>query len=284
MSTVGAELTRTGDYAQRVFRLRYFWGSLVRNDLRTRYRHSFLGIAWSLARPIGMTAVLAVVFTNAFKVDSRIFVPYLAIGITLWQFLYESMVVGCSTFKAGAAYIRQQPVPLAIFPLRTVLGSAIHATIAFAVGLALTIYYVGFPSPFVLASILPGLVILFLLGLSLATLLGILHTHFPDTQHLLEITLQALFYLTPVMYFANIFAGRGRMTLLIDWNPLTSVLGLIRGPLVYGFDRIAEDGTVAFSTNLYLFHLWYASAFLVLVGGVAWYCLRRFERDLVYWI
>jgi lipopolysaccharide transport system permease protein len=283
MATVGAELTHTADYAQRIFRLRHFWGSLVRNDLRTRYRHSFLGIAWSLARPIGMTAVLAVVFTNAFGVPSRIFVPYLAIGITLWQFLFESMVVGCSTFKAGAAYIRQQPVPLAIFPLRTVLGTAIHATIAFAVGLTLTTYYVGFPSPLVLASILPGVVIMFLLGLSLATLLGILHTHFPDTQHLLEIVLQALFYLTPVMYFPDMFVNRGRMTMLIDWNPLTSVLGLIRGPLIYGFDNVI-DGKVAFSTNLYLFHLWYASLFLLLVGGLAWCCLRRFERDLVYWI
>jgi ABC-type polysaccharide/polyol phosphate export permease len=101
---------------------------------------------------------------------------------------------------------------------------------------------------------------------------------------LLEIALQALFYLTPVMYFSTIFAGRGRMILLIDWNPLTSVLGLIRGPLVFGFDKIGEDGQVLFSTNLYLFHLWYASVFLLLVGGLAWCCLRRFERDLVYWI
>ena len=283
MSTVGAELTHTGDYAHRIFKLRYFWGSLVRNDLRTRYRHSFLGIAWSLARPLGMTAVLAVVFTNAFNVESRTYVPYLAIGITLWQFLFESMVVGCSSFKAGAAYIRQQPVPLAIFPLRTVLGTAIHATIAFGVGLSLTMYYVGVPSLFVLASLLPGLLILFLLGLSLATLLGIMHTHFPDTQHLLEIALQALFYLTPVMYFPEMFVNRGRMTMLIEWNPLTSVLGLIRGPLIYGFDNVT-DGKILFSANLYLFHLWYASLFLLLVGGLAWYCLRRFERDLVYWI
>jgi ABC-type polysaccharide/polyol phosphate export permease len=32
------------------------------------------------------------------------------------------------------------------------------------------------------------------------------------------------------------------------------------------------------------FHLMHASMFLLLVGGLAWYCLRRFERDLVYWI
>src|SRR5258708_311038 len=45
MSTVAAELTHTGDYLYRIAKLRYFWGSLVRNDLLTRYRHSFLGIA-----------------------------------------------------------------------------------------------------------------------------------------------------------------------------------------------------------------------------------------------
>jgi homopolymeric O-antigen transport system permease protein len=271
MSTVAAELTHTGDYLHRIFQLRYFWGSLVRNDLRTRYRHSFLGIAWSLARPLGMTAVLTVVFTNLMNKPASEYAPFLAVGITLWQFLVESMTAGCTTFRVGSAYIRQQPVPLGIFPLRTVLGTAIHGGLALLVALALTVYFQGLPSVLVFASVLPGLVILFLLGIALATVFGIMHTHFPDTQHLLELVLQALFYLTPVMYPANYFAHRGRLTLLITWNPFTSVLELIRRPLTAG--EYPEP-----------FHLMHASLFLLLVGGVAWYCLRRFERDLVYWI
>src|SRR5262245_38444229 len=113
-------------YFQRIWQLRYFWFSLVRNDLRNRYRRSFLGIGWSLVRPLSITAVFCVVFGKLFHVPVAEYAPFLLVGITIWQFLSESMIQGCQSFLNAAAYIRQQPVPLAIFPLRTVLGSAFH--------------------------------------------------------------------------------------------------------------------------------------------------------------
>jgi lipopolysaccharide transport system permease protein len=266
-----AELSHTADYFYRVFKLRYFWISLVQNDLQNRYRRSFLGMAWSLARPLGMTVVLSTMFTTAFNLSLEEYAPFLFLGIALWQFLVESMTLGCGQFKLGSAYIRQQPVPLGIFPLRTVLGTGIHTGLAFLVAILVTWYFVGLPSPLVALSVLPGLIILFLVGLALSTLMGILHTHFPDTQHLLEIALQALFYLTPVMYRADTFSGRSNLTWLITWNPFTGVLELIRRPLLTGQ---YPDPT----------HLVQASVFLVVVSILAWICLRHFERDLVYWI
>src|SRR5205807_815956 len=119
-------IVRRMDYLRRVVQLRCFWLALVRNDLNTRYRHSNLGIAWSLARPIGMTIVLTTVFTNAFDVAVADYVPFVFLGIAVWHFLVQSMMLGCSTFKTAAPYILQQPLPLAIFPLRTVLGVGTH--------------------------------------------------------------------------------------------------------------------------------------------------------------
>src|SRR5438309_2231516 len=133
-----------------------------------------------------MTIVLSVVFKNAFNMAPEQYVtperytPFLFLGITLWQFLVESMSQGCNSFKSSATFIRQQPVPLGIFPLRMALGSAIHTGIALLVGVLLTWYYVGLPPPLVALSLLPGLIILFLVGVALATLMGIVHTHFPD--------------------------------------------------------------------------------------------------------
>src|SRR5436309_97271 len=129
------ELTHAADYGYRVFKLRHFWFSLVRNDIQNRYRRSFLGIAWSLARPLGMTIVLSIVF-KGMPLDPNQYVtldmltPFIFLGITLWQFLVESMSAGCNAFRGGAPFIRQQPIPLAIFPLRTVLASAIHTGFA----------------------------------------------------------------------------------------------------------------------------------------------------------
>ena len=122
------------DYVHRIWRLRYFWFSLVRNDLNQRYSRSFLGIGWSMVRPLAMTAVFCVVFARLFQISLLEYAPFIFLGLTLWQFLVETIVGGCDCFSRAAPYIRQQRIPLAIFPLRTVLGTGFHALVALAPG------------------------------------------------------------------------------------------------------------------------------------------------------
>jgi lipopolysaccharide transport system permease protein len=268
---MAAERIHAADYFSRVFALRYFWLSLVKNDLQNRYRRSFLGVAWSLVRPIGMTIVIATVFTNAFNVTVAEYAPFLFLGIAMWQFLVQSMMTGCNTFKTGAAFIRQQPMPLIIYPLRTVLAAGVNTAAAFTIALGLTGYFVGVPSMPVLASVVPGIALLFILAVALATLVGIVHIYLPDTQYVLEIALQALFYLTPVMYRPDTFAEHRELSGLLTWNPFTAVLELVRQPLLCGH----------YPEPAYLLQ---ALMFVGILSGLAWYCLRRCEDNLVFWI
>ena len=41
---------------------------------------------------------------------------------------------------------------------------------------------------------------MFILGWSLAILMGVLNVLFQDCQHLIEVLMQVLFYVTPIMY------------------------------------------------------------------------------------
>ena len=111
----------------------YFWSSLVRIDLRGRHRRSVLGIGWSLLHPILMTAVLCAVFCPMFKADYRQFAPFLLAGLAFWNFLTSTALQGCHCFFQGESFIRQQAAPLAIYPLRTVLGTGIHGLAALTV-------------------------------------------------------------------------------------------------------------------------------------------------------
>src|SRR5437763_969541 len=55
---------RMGSYLRAVWRCRYFWLSLVKIDLRTRYQRSVLGLGWSLLHPLAMTLVIVVIFRH----------------------------------------------------------------------------------------------------------------------------------------------------------------------------------------------------------------------------
>lgn len=109
-----------------IWRFRYFWLSLVKMDLMTRYRKSVLGILWSLLNPLGMTLIFCVVFTklNAAAWDS--YAKFLMAGIAPFTFLRECAVGGCQSLIRHEGYIRQAPLPFAVYSLRMMLSAAVH--------------------------------------------------------------------------------------------------------------------------------------------------------------
>jgi ABC-type polysaccharide/polyol phosphate export permease len=306
-----------GAYVGSIWKCRFFWLSLVKMDLVSRYRGSVLGICWSLLHPIAMTTILCVVFKYAFKMDVKTYAPLLFTGLTFWGFFSSVVVQGCGCFFQGESYIRQFPAPMAIYPLRTVLGSAFHFVIGLllAIGIALLagpakpgdfaeppsrplvptrqtsasgqavpvsgsgllcvvspegvkaaaiplshyppsisgkIPYEP-PKPpenaavsqlpkeeptrimqlMALPTLVPSLILLLLFGWSVAILFGLLNVRFRDTRHLTEIGLQALFYMTPIMYPIQKMEGRF-LSKLLHLNPLTTILDLLIQPILYG--------------------------------------------------
>ena len=77
------------------------------------------------------------------------------------------------------------------------------------------------------------LLFLLVLGWSLAVLAGFANVYFSDTAHLLEIGLQILFYATPIIWPAKMMQERG-LGWLVDFNPMASLLGLLRRPILDG--------------------------------------------------
>lgn len=230
---LGEPATAMLHYASAMWDCRYFWLTLVRNDLRTRYRRSFLGLAWSLLNPIAMTTVICVVFHRLFQQDVRQFAPFLMVGLCFWTYLTTSVLQGCQSFYTAEAYIRQQPLPVAIYPLRVILGGGFHFALALLVAIALTWGFQGLRNLSVLPALLPALALLMIFVWSLAILFAFAHVYFPDTQYLAEVGLQILFYLTPILYPTDMLIARGHGWLA--WaNPLSSLLALLREPIVVG--------------------------------------------------
>jgi ABC-type polysaccharide/polyol phosphate export permease len=257
-------------YLVAVWRCRYFWLSLVRMDLQNRYRRSILGLGWSLVHPIAMTAILCVVFAQVFHAELHEFVPRLLAGLAFWQYLSSVTTQGCGCFLQAEPYIRQWPSPLAVFPLRVTLGNAVHFLPALGAALGLTIVLNGVPDLRAMLSLVPTLLLLVLLGWALALLAGTANVLFRDTEHIMPIALQLLFYATPILYKPSDL-GAGPMTYWIGWNPLTPFVDLIRVPLV-------QQTVPDLSTYLA------ASVFVLVLLLMASLVLRHLQRKLIFFL
>jgi len=259
-----------GSYLSDIWRLRYFWLSLVRNDLRSRYRRSVIGIGWSLLHPIAMTAVLCTVFSQLFRADVYSYAPFLLAGLLTWNFITSAAVQGCQCFFLGETYIKQCPAPLAIYPLRTVLGAAVHFCLGLLVLLAMVWLFKGFSNLPALPSLLLTLPLLFMFAWAVATCAGLVNVMFQDTQHLTEVGLQIVFYLTPIIYPPDMLRMR-RLAWLVDFNPVAAMLDLLRLPICEG--RIAPLETFGVAA---------AAAAVAVICAAA--LLARAQQRLIFYL
>jgi ABC-type polysaccharide/polyol phosphate export permease len=221
------------DYIASVWRCRNFWLALVVNDLHLRYRRSVLGVGWSLLHPLATALVLGAVFHEIFHRPIREYLPYLLCGLGCWTFLTGAALQGCQSYIQAESYIRQHPLPLAVYPLRTTLGAMIHFVISLALVVLLSLLLRGTGRLPDVPALAVGVFAAFAFGWSASVLAGFVNVAFRDTQHILEVVFQILFYLTPIIYPPEVLTST-RIGWVLSYNPVAPFLDLVREPLVEG--------------------------------------------------
>jgi ABC-type polysaccharide/polyol phosphate export permease len=255
-------------YFGAMWRCRYFWMSLVKIDLRTRYRRSVIGLGWSLLRPIAMTVILYYAFRRIFRPGDPNYAAFLLGGLVVWEYIMTATKQGCHCFFQGESYIRQHPAPIAIYPLRTALGETVHFLMALCVVVGLVWYLSGFANLPLLLTVVPTLLLLFVFAWSLALIAGFANVYFQDTQHLADVGFQILFYLTPIIYPLETL-GTGRLGMLARCNPVIPFLELVRKPIV--------EATLP-DSMMYV----QAIVTVLVTGTVATIVCHRAQRQLIF--
>ena len=221
------------DYAAGIWQARYFWTHLALSDLRSRWRRSFFGALWSIIQPLGMTLLLALVFSKLFKSDIFTYAPYILSGVIVWECVTACVTGGALAFVQADAYIKQTRHPLAIYTLRTVMTSLIVLGMAslalFGWSAFVLPQYIGWHWLGAL-TIFP---VLAMILWPLATLLAYVGTRFRDVPHATGLVMQALWFISPVYFETNMFR-RGGLDALVDYNPIYHLLQLVRAPLLNG--------------------------------------------------
>ena len=86
---------------------------LVKTDFKLRYQGSFLGILWSVLKPLLLFAVMYVVFVRFLKfTDGTATYPIiLLLGISLWGFFTEATNIGMNSIVARGDLMRKINFP-----------------------------------------------------------------------------------------------------------------------------------------------------------------------------
>ena len=92
---------------------------LVSRDFKVKYKRSVLGIVWSLLYPILTMIVMAIVFSNVFKISTPgvSYLAYLLSGLIMFNYLSEASNLAMSSVVGNFGLLNKIYIPKYIFPL-----------------------------------------------------------------------------------------------------------------------------------------------------------------------
>jgi len=205
--------------------------ALVSRDMKLRYKRSVLGVGWSLLNPLAQLLVFQFIFGVVLPVNIPNYMAFLFTGVLVWNWFQPSLVLATSSIVDNRELIKRPGFPAAILPVVTVTSHLIHFVIALPILVIILILGGTLQTNAILA--LPVVIGLqFILTLSLAYFLATFHVTFRDTQYLLGVTLQLLFFLTPIFYDAKAIPEKYQS--LYQSNPMVHLIGAYRAILVQG--------------------------------------------------
>lgn len=210
---------------------------LVKTDFKLRYQGSFLGVVWSVLKPLMLFAVMYMVFVHFLKFSdgTKTYPVVLLLGVALWSFFTEATTIGMRSIVARGDILRKINFPKYII----ILSSIVNACISLIINLLVVIIFafiigVQFTGNIVWVPL--NLMQLFIIAFGFSLILSTLYVKFRDISHIYEVILQILFYAMPIIYPVSLIVDRHIFTIpvsnLMLINPVAQAIQDIRHNLI----------------------------------------------------
>jgi len=244
----------------------HVWAALGWHDIRQRYRRSVIGPFWFTLSTFIMVGVLGFLYSELLNQDIVTYLPYLGVGLVLWQYLSTTITEGANGLIGAGFLIKQIRMPAAIHLCRIVWRNFCIMLHSLPVLLILTLALGNRPGlSFVL--VVPGLLLLLLTGLWMSIVLGILCLRFRDILPIVTNLLTVAFFFTPIMWSPSLLKDRAWIA---HYNPLYHLIEIVRAPM---------NGEAVDPVS------WVWAIGLVVVGfGIAQLLMKSYRHKLSYWL
>lgn len=183
-----------------VWRFREVIKNFVSQDLKVKYRRSYLGFLWSLLNPLLQLLVISTVFNVIFKFQIRDYALYVLSGLIPWTFLQSTILNSSMSIVGAEGMLKRQYFPKLVFPLSIVMQDLVTFVLSLVVLLGILGFFIGFQLNAALIILPISFMYMLFVGLGIGAIAAVLTVYFRDVQHLIAVALSAIFYVTPIIY------------------------------------------------------------------------------------
>src|SRR5262245_19842109 len=244
----------------------WMWSAMAMQDIRMRYRGSLLGPFWLTISMVIMIAAMGLIYSRLFNMEITRYLPFLTVGLVIWNFVSTVITEGCQTFVSAQNVITQVRMPFSVHAWRTVYRNLIvlaHNMVIVPLVLLMFGVRVGWTVVF----IVPALAILTLNGIWISILLGMISARYRDVPPIVMSFVQVIFFVTPIFWPPE---AMGIWMQALPLNPLFAAVDVIRAPLL-------GEAPLTYS--------WPVLLVVTALGSIGTFALfAKFRSRITYWI
>lgn len=205
--------------------------SLVKRDLRGRYKGSVLGFFWTFLNPLLQLLVYTFVFSIIMKAGIEDYYLFLFVALVPWTYFATCVSGGAGCIVGQENLVNKIYFPREVLPISYVISQLINMLLSFlVVFVVLFISGKGFNFlvwPYLIVIILQET----LLAFGITMFVSAITVYFRDMMYFLNIIVMAWQFMTPIMYSVDMVPERLRG--LFYLNPMTPIIVAYRDVFYY---------------------------------------------------
>ena len=205
--------------------------SLVRRELRGKYKASFLGFLWTFVNPLLQLLVYTIVFSIIMRNGIKDYYLFLFVALIPWLFFSTCASTGCGCVVASSDMVKKIYFPREVLPIAFVTSQFVNMLLCFVVLFGVLIVSGKGLSGRALLYLPIVMVVEYILALGITLLFSGVSVYFRDLMHIMGILIIAWQFMTPVMYSLDMVPKK--VLWVFRFNPMSSVITAYRDILYY---------------------------------------------------
>jgi ABC-type polysaccharide/polyol phosphate export permease len=210
--------------------LNLLW-ELTISQFKLKDQSTFFGVLWSFLNPLFMVAVLFVFFRAQVGSSVEHYGIYLLLGLIQYTYFANATNTSMRVLLAMRQLTKDAVFPKELLVFSSTLSNTVDLVISMLVCVGVA-YLSGVPPSW------NALVLIVVLGLQLmlvswvGLLLSCVLLFARDIDHIYQVFLRALLFVTPIFYTREFLGGAGLAYYLVILNPLAQLIDLSRNVLL----------------------------------------------------
>ena len=208
-----------------------FWGYSSWLDIVTKYRRTRLGLVWIVVPVAVFVVAIGSIYARIMGHEAAFYIPYLAIGYTVWRFMVQCTNESSSIFRSHKSFIMDGRTRLTDFVLRSIAKALFYFLCSVVVIAGALVWSPEMHWPR-LATMVLTLPVVIANMMWWSTCVAIIGSRHADTGEMINTALRFGMLLTPILWVGERFAQGTAFWWAVHANPAYHLINFVRAPLM----------------------------------------------------